>query len=122
MGAQAQATRALPDERDHGEGEHHIAQPGDLNGWQRPYQLLGDDVPTREEDSGCDNRPDPTERYLSMPRGLRQRRLVWSLRKNNAARHDILVNLPALVVGLSLCDQSLNEPGFDRDEKREDCT
>jgi hypothetical protein len=57
-----------------------------------------------------------------MTRGLRQRWLVWSLRKNSTARHDILVNLPALVGGLSLCDQSLNEPVFGRDEKREDCT
>jgi hypothetical protein len=122
MGAQAQPTRAVPGKRDHGQDEHHIAQPGDLNGRQRPCQLLGDDVSTGEEDSGCDNQSDPTQRYLSMTRGLRQRRLVWSPRKNNATRNDILVNLPALVGGLSLCDQSLNEPVFGPDEKREDCT
>jgi hypothetical protein len=29
--------------------KHHIAQPGDLNRWQRPCQLLGDDVPTEKK-------------------------------------------------------------------------
>ncbi len=122
MGAQAQPTRAVPDKRDHGQGKHHIAQPSDLNRRQGPGKLLGNDVPTREEDGGCDNQPDPSERYLSMTRGLRQRRLVWSLRKNSTARHHILVNLSALVGGPSLCDQSFYEAVFDCGEKRQDCS
>jgi hypothetical protein len=92
------------DERDHGQGKHHIAQPGDLNRRQGPGKLLGNDVTAREEDSGCDNQHNPAEWHLSIAHGLRQRWLVWSLRKNNAAHHDILVNLSALVGGPSLGD------------------